>query len=271
MSSIISKYDTAIEEFISTIKNSSEISIDATINQLKKIESILFLYKLSFKDISYGKKYLACLKKNDEIQFRITTLENSAHKEFIAKYLTYLKKQASDLNTKIKVFNSRKKLKFPTVKIKDLISDEIFLSKSDKYLRKIEQFIATQSDDNIEDDVEDIFKSFNKFNKIVLAATYLNILDDENATVLEPTLRLLNDIIHRENLILELYSFYKKNIEQTENLIDSLEHEKMTLIDTFESEEENILNSCRMIVKRLHNNEICDDLNQIDNPIETIS
>jgi len=47
----------------------------------------------------------------------------------------------------------------------------------------------------------------------------------KNTNVLKTSILVLNDIIRQENLMLSLYSFYKKDFEQAEKLIDVLEYE----------------------------------------------
>lgn len=252
MNSIIYNYNTTIDEFRNSLKNSSEISIDAIISLLSRIESILFIFDLRFRDIRNGKKFLMLLLNFRDTQFRIAKLESVAQPEAVTDYLAYLKKQEKDLISQIQDFNNRKELEFPSVKKKNLISVEKYCTKAEKYLRKIEEYVGQQSND-IEAEAEEIFKVLNKFNKYVQASPLLYIVEEDKLGVLNPYLNILKDIIGLENLILALYTFYKKDMEQVESLIDVLENEKMKFVETIENEEDIIIENCRMIVNQLLN------------------
>lgn len=263
MNSIIYNYNTTIDEFKNSLRNSSEISIDVLISLLSRIESILYIFDLRFRDIGYGKKFLMLLLNFNDTQFGIAKLESAAQPEVVADYLTYLKKQETDLVSKIQDFISRKELEFPTVKKKNIISVEKYCSKAAKYLKKIEEYVGQQSND-IEADADEIFKVLNKFNKYIQASSLLNFVEDDKPGILKTSLKILDDIIRYENLISAHYSYYKKNIETVEDLIDKLEHEKMGLVDEFESVKYILLDNCKLMVNRLNELEINTFTNQLN-------
>jgi len=254
MNAIITNYNLTIVEFRNTEKNTSVISIHKNINHLRKIESILLIFNLKLKHVRYGEKLFKLLKQLHEIQYKISTLEDSTFWEVSSDYLTYLKKQESDFIYKLNDFNNRKEIKFPVVKKKNIIFEDIYSYKAEKFLRKIEKFDAIQSND-IEDDVEELFEYLNKFNKYVIASSYIFIIKQINLTFIDTSLKVLNDIIRYENLISSLNFFYKKNIDHVENLIDFLDSKKMELVDDFENDKDNMLENCKEIVNQINNKE----------------
>ncbi len=260
MNSIIYNYNTSIEEFKNSVKKTSATSIVNNINLLSRFESLLLIFNLRFKDIRYGKKFLKLLEKLHETQFRISILENSANQESIVDYLTFLKKQESDYVLQIRDFNYRNELKFPAVRKKNIIMSDMYYSKAEKYLKKIEKFIAIQSND-IEVDVDIILRRLNKFNKYVLASSYLNIIEMEKLSVVNSSLKQLNDIINYDGLISALYTYYKNNEELVEDFIDMLEHEKMMLVDEFESMKNTLLDNCKSIVNEMESRNITKNTN----------
>lgn len=255
MNEIITNYNLLIDEFRNTKKNTSVNSIDKNISYLRRIEPILLIFNLKFKHIQNGKKLLKLLKQLHEIQYKISTLEDSSYWESSAEYLTYLKKQESEFISKINDFNTQKEVEFPALNKKSILMDDIYCSKTAKFLRKIEKIDAIQLND-IEDDVDDVFKNLNKFNKYMLASSYIFNVEPDNIAVINTSLKILNDIILYKKLISSLLTFYKNSIDQVENLIDFLDGKKMLLIDTFESDKDKMLENCKLILKQINNREI---------------
>ncbi|MDR3652276.1 MAG: CHAD domain-containing protein [Paludibacter sp.] len=248
MNAIIRDYDLLVDKY-------HEIEEKSTINEvhdkrviLRRIFSILVVYKINPAKLKNGEKAFKLFGKLRDIQVQISKLESASQTQELVEYFAFLKQQELKLNEKVRKFGKKKQLQFPKIKKKGEVDKSKILSKVNKSFTKLVKQV--QLEDIFDaDDIHQIRIRFKKFRYLVEILACVERIDKVKLDKLKIYQDQLGEIQDYEILIngIKRYCQHKKLVEEIDTEV--FEMSQNTLIESFDGEIESFIEVCRSIIQ----------------------
>ena len=232
MSSIVKFYNFEIKKFQEMENVSTEKEIHDKRVILRRIFSILAVYKIKSSKVKNGEKAFHLFGKLRDVQVQILKIESLSQFTELTDYLSFLKEQELKLKDKVSDFNKEKKLKFPVIKKEKFEKAKIF-EKATKQFYKLWESTHIDSIDDAED-IHKIRIEFKKFRYIVEVIFYFKQIDESRLEELKTFQDQLGEIQDYEVLINGIRKYFKKNKPEEEADLEEFEIAQNNLIENFE-------------------------------------
>lgn len=231
MEIIIEKYELLCRKYQVIEEESGEKEIHDKRVILRRVFSILALYKISPFKVKHGKESFRIFGKLRDIQVQISELENKSDEYEIHEYFDYLKKLEISVKEKIEKFSRKKHVIFPEVKERN-VSLEDMKKEVEKRLKKL----VKKTEQIRKKDARSIHKvriEFKKFRYMLENLANIEKTYEAKIDSLKKYQDLLGEIQDAQVLLNGLIKFYGKGRADRIKYIQILKKNKELKIEIF--------------------------------------